>query len=128
MRRGLLSGHFEGVAAKRLAAVDANPESSNQHEVTGSEPLLRILGDQDRKSPRGGEDIVFPLPTSLGAEQEALSEEGRLSWYGSRRNDPKRGAEWRLYYQGNTVTEMMRPGDVLFVAQTRRPSPVHRDT
>ncbi|MER9216172.1 type II restriction endonuclease [Mesorhizobium sp. M0663] len=120
MRRGLLSDHFEGVAAKRLAAVDANPQSSNQHEVTGSEPLVRILGDQDRKSPRGGEDDRFPATYIwLGAEQEAISEEGRLSWYNSRRNDPKRGAEWRLYYQGNAVTEMMRPGDVLFVARKR---------
>ncbi|CDX38520.1 putative Type II restriction endonuclease [Mesorhizobium plurifarium] len=118
IRRGLLSEHFEGVAVKRLAAVDANPESSNQHEVTGSEPLLRILGDQDRKFPRGGTDNrLFATFIWLGAEQEALSEEGFLSWYDSRRNQPKRSAEWRLYYQGNAVTELMKPGDVLFLAR-----------
>jgi hypothetical protein len=118
MRRGLLSHHFEGIAVKRLAAVDANPESSNQHEVTGSEPLVRILGDQDRKKPRGGDDNRFYATYIwLGGAQEAVTEEGRLSWYDSRRNDPKRSSEWRLYYQENTVTELMRPGDVLFVAR-----------
>ena len=118
IRRGLLSNHFEGVAVKRLAAVDANPESSNQHEVTGSEPLVRILGRDDRKFPRGGEDNRFPATYIwLAGEQEALSEEGWLSWYDSRRNDPKRSAEWRLYYQGNAVTAMMVPGDILFLAR-----------
>ncbi|MER9215880.1 type II restriction endonuclease [Mesorhizobium sp. M0663] len=120
MRRGLLSDHFEGVAAKRLAAVDANPESSNQHEVTGSQPLVRILGDQDRKFPRGGtDDRFFATYIWLGGEQEAVTEEGRLSWYDSRRNDETRSAEWRLYYQSNSITDIMKPGDVLFVARKR---------
>ncbi|MGK9201021.1 type II restriction endonuclease [Sinorhizobium meliloti] len=119
MRRGLLSDYFVGVGAKRLAAVDADASSSNQHEVTGSRPLLRILGDRDRKQPRGGEDTrFFATYIWLGAEQEALTEEARLSWYDSRRNDTTRSAEWRLYYQTNAVTEMMRPGDTLFVART----------
>ncbi|TPI51444.1 restriction endonuclease [Mesorhizobium sp. B2-6-3] len=118
MSRGLLSEHFEGVAVKRLAAVDANPESSNQHEVTGSEPLLRILGSEDRKFPKGETDDRFSATYIwLGGEQEALSEEGFLSWYDSRRNQPKRSAEWRLYYQSNAVTELMKPGDVLFLAR-----------
>ncbi|WP_198023130.1 type II restriction endonuclease [Mesorhizobium sp. LSHC414A00] len=118
IRRGLLSDHFEGVAVKCLALVDANPESSNQHEVTGSEPLVRILGHDDRKFPKGGADHRFPATYIwLGGEQEALSEEGWLSWYDSRRNRPKRSAEWRLYYQGNAVTLMMKPGDILFLAR-----------
>lgn len=120
MRRGYLSDYFVAVAAKRLAAVDADAATSNQHEVTGSEALLRILGDQDRKRHRNGSDDRFTATYIwLGGEQEAVSEEGWLSWYDARRNDPKRSAEWRLYYQGNPVTEIMRPGDTLFVA--RRP-------
>lgn len=118
IRRGLLSNHFEGVAVKRLAPVDANPEASNQHEVTGSEPLVRILGRDDRKFPRGGEDNRFPATYIwLAGEQEAISEDGRLSWYDSRRNDLTRTAEWRLYYQSNAVTAMMAPGDILFLAK-----------
>lgn len=117
MRRGYLSDHFVSVAAKRLAGVDANAETSNQHEVTGSSALQRILGDQDRKHSRGGRDERFPATyVWLGGEQEAVSEDGHLSWYDARRNVPKR-REWRLYYQDNSVTEMMRPGDTLFVAR-----------
>ena len=117
MRRGLLSDQFASVAAKRLAAVDTSTSQSNQHEVTGSKVLLRILGEQTRGFPRGGTDTRFDATYIwLGAEQEALSEEGKLSWYDSRAKDPKRSAEWRLYYQTNTITDLMRPGDTLFLA------------
>lgn len=120
VRRGYLSDHFVAVAAKRLAVVDTITAQSNQHEVTGSKVLRRILGDTTRSAPRVGADTRFHATyVWLGGEQEALSEEGRLSWYDSRANDPKRSAEWRLYYQGNPVTELMQPGDSLFVA--RRP-------
>lgn len=120
IRRGLLSDHFAGVAVKRLAAVDTVSEISNQHEVTGSEPLLRILGQDERKFPRGGSDNRFHATYIwLAADQEPVAEEGRLSWYDSRRKVPTRTAEWRLYYQSNAVTKLMRPGDVLFLA--RRP-------
>lgn len=120
MRRGYLSDHFVAVAAKRLAVVDTITAQSNQHEVTGSKVLRRILGEVTRSAPRVGPDARFHATYIwLGGEQEALSEEGRLSWYDSRANDPKRSAEWRLYFQSNPVTELMQPGDSLFVA--RRP-------
>jgi hypothetical protein len=108
------------VAAKRLAVVDTITEQSNQHEVTGSMVLRRILGEVTRNKPRGGPDTRFHATYIwLGAEQEALSEDGRLSWYDSRAKVPNRSAEWRLYFQRNPVTELMQPGDSLFVA--RRP-------
>lgn len=120
MRRGLLSDQFVSVAVKRLAAVDTSVSQSNQHEVTGSKVLLHILGEETRSAPRTGEDGRFEATYIwLGAEQEALAEEGKLSWYDSRAKDPNRSAEWRLYYQTNIVTELMQPGDTLFVA--RRP-------
>lgn len=120
MRKGLLSDHFVSVAAKRLAAVDTKVSQSNQHEVTGSKILLHILGEETRSAPRGGDDTRFDATyVWLGEEQEALTEVGKISWYDSRVNDPKRHAEWRLYYQTNAITEMMQPGDTLFVA--RRP-------
>lgn len=117
MRHGGLSSLFEGVAVKRLASVDACSTSSNQHEITGSEPLVRILGDQDRKRSRAGEDHRFhAVYIWLGEEGESLIEDGRLSWYDSRRSRP-RSAEWRLYYQSNPVTDLMSPGDTLFLAR-----------
>lgn len=120
MRRGYLSDHFVAVAAKRLAVVDTITAQSNQHEVTGSKVLRRTLGEETRSKPRGGTDTRFHATyVWLEGEQEALSEEGRVSWYDSRANDPRRSAEWRLYYQGNPVTEIMSAGDTLFIA--RRP-------
>lgn len=120
MRRGYLSDHFSVVAAKRLATVDTITALSNQHEVTGSKVLRTILGEATRSKPKGGDDTRYDATYIwLGGEQEALSEDGKLSWYDSRANDPKRSAEWRLYYQGNPVTELMQPGDSLFLA--RRP-------
>lgn len=115
MKQGHLSDFFEGVAVKHLAAVDADPGASHQHEVTGSEPLLKILGEQDRK----GQNRFFATYIWMGGEQDAISEEGRLSWYDSRRNDPTRSAEWRLYYQTNAVTQIMQPGNTLFVARRK---------
>jgi hypothetical protein len=117
MRHGGLSSLFDGVAVKRLAAVDASPTTSNQHEITGSGALIRILGDRDHRQIRGGRDSRFDaVYVWLGEEGESLTEDGRLSWYDSRRNKPRR-AEWRLYYQDNAVTEMMSPGDSLFLAR-----------
>ena len=37
MKRGQLADYFEGVGVKRLSAVDAEPMTSNQHEV-GDDP------------------------------------------------------------------------------------------
>lgn len=113
IRHGHLSDFFDGVGVKRLAAVDADPGVSNQHEVTGSKPLLRILGDQQRK----GNDRFFATYVWLAGEQNGISEEGRLSWYDSRLDDSSRGPEWRLYYQNNAVTKGMGPGDTLFLAR-----------
>jgi hypothetical protein len=120
IRKGFLSDLFAGIGVKKLAAVDADPRSSNQHEVTGSKPLVRILGDQDRKFPAGGTDNRFSASYIwLGGEQEAITEEGHLSWYDSRRKQSSRSAEWRLYYQSNSITKTMQPDDFLFVARRR---------
>jgi EcoRII C terminal len=120
IRRGLLSDHFSGIGAKTLAAVDADTGKSNQHEVTGSRTLLEIFGTRERrkKSSEGGDTRFVAKFIWLGGEQEAITEEGRVSWYDSRSKVPTRSAEWRLYYQDNAVTELMNAGDTLFVALT----------
>lgn len=114
MSDGSISDYFTGVAAKRLAAVDAEPESSNQHEVTGSSPLRKILGDVDRKlASNNGYKTTFIW---VAQENESVLETGFVSWYDSRRQN-KRRSEWRLYYQGNAVTKLMQAGDFLFLAR-----------
>lgn len=111
MRRGMLSDLFTGVVAKKLTLVETISEKSNQHEFQGTRPLRRLLGDDDRRG----------IPTRfiwISGEQEALAEEGFMSWSNVRKGKP-RAAEYHLYYSGNTVTELMRPGDMLFLALRR---------
>jgi hypothetical protein len=111
MRRGLLSDYFVGAAVKRLSAVEADSERSHQHEFAGGH-LRKMFGDEDR--------LEFPARFIwLSDEQEGISEDGKLSWYDSRRNNPDRSAEYRLYYFDNGVTSLMKEGDSFFVA-TRR--------
>jgi hypothetical protein len=111
MRRGMLSDLFSGVVAKRLTLVETITEKSNQHEFQGTRPLRRLLGDDDRRG----------IPTRfiwISGEQEALSEDGFMSWSNVRKGKP-RAPEYHLYYSGNAVTELMRPGDMLFLALQR---------
>jgi hypothetical protein len=108
MRRGLLSDYFVGAAVKRLSAVEADPDRSHQHEFAGGH-LRKMFGDEDR----------LKLPACfiwMSDEQEAIAEDGLLSWYDSRRNNPARSAEYRLYYFDNSITAMMKEGDSFFVA------------
>jgi len=108
MRRGMLSDLFTGVVAKKLTLVETITEKSNQHEFQGTRPLRRLLGEDDRRG----------IPTRfiwISGEQEALAEEGFMSWSNVRKGKP-RAAEYHLYYSGNTVTELMQPGDMLFLA------------
>ena len=107
----MLSDLFAGVVAKRLTLVETVTERSNQHEIQGTRPLRSLLGEDDRRK----------IPTRfiwVSDEQEALSEEGFMSWSDVRKGKP-RAAEFHLYYSGNLVTERMREGDQLFLALQR---------
>lgn len=111
MRRGMLSDLFTGVVAKKLTLVETITEKSNQHEFQGTRPLRRLLGEDDRRG----------IPTRfiwISGEQEALAEDGFMSWSNVRKGKP-RAPEYHLYYSGNTVTELMQPGDMLFLALQR---------
>lgn len=111
IRRGLLSDYFEGVAVKRLSAVEARPDVSNQHEFNGSAALRRLFGDADRKK----------IPARfiwLGEEQSGIADEGFLTWYDARRRHPTR-TEYRLYYPSNAVSTAMKEGDTIFIALRR---------
>ena len=110
MKRGQLSDYFEGVGVKRLSAVDAEPKTSNQHEV-GTTKKMRddFLGETHQEK--------FPaIYIWLGGDQEGFTEESRATHYDARINKP-RAAEWRLYYPSNPVTEAMKAGDTLFLAK-----------
>ncbi len=108
MHRGMLADYFEGVAVKRLSAVEADPERSHQHEFAGGH-IRKLMGDADRTE----------IPARfiwLNDEQEGVSEDGTVTWYDSRIKQPHRAAEYRLYYYNNSVTKLMKEGDSFFIA------------
>lgn len=112
MQRGQLSDYFEGVGVKRLSAVDAEPKTSNQHEV-GTTKKMRdgFLGQTHQEK--------FPaIYIWLGGDQEGMADESWATHYDARINKP-RAAEWRLYYPSNPVAEVMSAGDTLFLARDR---------
>jgi hypothetical protein len=111
MRRGFLSDLFTGVVSKRLTLVETVTPFSRQHEFQGIKTFRKLFGDEDQRQ----------IPTRfvlLSEEQEGVSVDGFVSWSNVRKGKP-RAPEYHLYYSGNVVTEVMRPGDVMFLA--RRP-------
>ncbi|MBN4081167.1 hypothetical protein JYT44_02260 [Caldithrix abyssi] len=109
MRQGFLSEYFEDVVAKRLSAVEANPENSNQHEFNGVRGLRRLLGNAR----------LTDCPTRfiwIGKENEGFSENSFVTWYDSRENHPTR-TEYRLYFRNNSVMDFANEGDLLVVAK-----------
>ncbi len=107
MNKGHLSEYFEGVGVKRLSAVDAEPNKSNQHEIGTTVPMRKFLGT-DKKT----FDVTYIW---LSDEQETITEQGWATHYNSREGKP-RAAEYRLYYPSNMVTGVMSEGDTLFLA------------
>lgn len=105
MKRGSLSQHFAGIAAKRLSAVEAS-DASRQHEYNGSQPLVDLFG-RERK------DALRTRFLYLDDNIEPVPDDGTLTWYDSRANQPTRSAEWRLYYTENEVMRRAAPGDLL---------------
>jgi hypothetical protein len=113
-----ISDYFQGVAAKYLSAVDADPGRSNQHEIGG----LPAAGfKQHLGSPGKSEEFRFKVKQIYFTDESVAPEvsEGMVTWYDCRRNQPLRGPEFRLYYHTNTVTEMLGEGDFLLVAKMR---------
>lgn len=110
MRAGKLRDYFIGAGAKRLSAVDSDPQRSNQHEIgTTAEMRREFLGETQKET----FEVTFIW---LGEEQDAISVFGKATHYDSRENQPHRAPEWRLYYPSNDVTEIMSEGDTLFLA------------
>jgi hypothetical protein len=103
MNKGSLSQYFKGVAAKRLTA-----NEFGMHEFYGRKELRQLIGDDEfRNTPAR---YIW-----LGNDNDALSEMSFVSWYDSRKEDPKRSAEYKLYYFDNPVMERAGDGDLLIV-------------
>jgi hypothetical protein len=107
-----LSQYFTGIAAKRLSAVETDPETSNQHEFNGSKAMVALFG-------AGETTLRFDCTFMYfdDEEEKTATAEGFLTWYDSRANQPHRSAEYRLYFNGNTVIELATAGDLLVIGK-----------
>lgn len=110
MNYGLLKDYVKGAMCKEMPGIDiAGANKSHQHEFQGSAPLKLLLGDQDRKH-------ITAKFIYLDDASDPIQDQGYLSWYDARRNNPNRAAEWRLYYSENEPISHARIGDSLTIA------------
>ena len=93
-------------AVKRLTAHQVDPRVSNGHEIQGSSELLKMFGEADR---RGMPCTYYWLPDG---DVDSLRVDSQISWYDSRRNQPKRNAEYRLYYSAEAETVIQKSASV----------------
>ncbi|MAS08450.1 MAG: restriction endonuclease [Ahrensia sp.] len=115
MKQGYLADYFDGVAVKSLSMVDATPTGSNQHEI-GTTKSMR---EEFLRAEKTKFEVTYVW---LEENEEAIVHEDFATHYDSRENNPKRSPEWRLYYTGNPVTELMKAGDSLFLAKRKNES------
>lgn len=110
MKEGYLSKYFESIAVKRLSAVEANREVSNQHEFNGISPLKQMLGTEEKR----GVDALFLYLTEN--ENTSRSAEGFLTWYDARINHETR-SEYRLYFSSTPVSRCFRENDLVVIGK-----------
>lgn len=111
MKRGYLSEYFEGVAVKRLSAVEAHPERSNQHEFDGVQGLKQILGES-----RGKQKFDAKFIYLSDSDAEPVVSDGFLTWYDARERHPTR-SEYRLYFPTTAVSQCAAEGDLLVIGK-----------
>ncbi len=113
-----ISDYFEGVAAKYLSAVDADPGRSNGHEIGG----LPSVGFKDYLgTPKKDEEFRFRAKQVYISDelQAPVMDDSCVTWYDARRKQPHRSPEYRLYYYDSHVTDCIAPGDFFLVAKLR---------
>lgn len=108
MKKGYLSQYFEAVAQKELSAVEVDKAISNQHEFNGAVSLKKIFGATRKVYPA---HFIYLNDTDGWPN----GEDGFLTWYDSRENDPKR-SEYRMYYSTTEAFSLASAGDTLFLA------------
>lgn len=107
MKNGYLSQYFVGVIAKRLSAVEANPDKSNQHEFNGIASMKNLFGTQRQRFPT---TFMF-----IDDENLPITDSAFLTWYDARENHPTR-SEYRLFFPTTNVSKAASVGDILFIA------------
>ena len=111
MKRGHLSEYFDGVAAKKLSAVEADLVHSNQHEFNGADGLRRLFGEAEGKQRYPARFIYLS-----DEESDAVVADGQLTWYDARERHPTR-SEHRLYFTTTTVSQCAGEDDLLVIGK-----------
>lgn len=104
-----LAEYFTAVATKRLRPVEADPNTSNQHEFNGISRFREMLGDEQRAF---STNFIY-----LDDTNEPINSTGQMTWYDARKNDPKRAAEFRLYFPSNEVSERFTQNHIVIIAR-----------
>jgi hypothetical protein len=116
MKNGYLSQYFDGVAVKTLSQVEANILVSHQHEFNGVDGLRKLLGEPAQKISYSARFMYF-----TDYDDEALTEDGKLTWYDGRKKGREernvQRTEYRLYFPTNTVTQLANAGDTMIRAK-----------
>jgi hypothetical protein len=114
MKKGYLSEYFEGVAAKRLSAVEADTTRSNQHEFQAISKMLEFMGRPPEKT-----RISARFMYLTDEDSEPIIEDAFLTLYDSRKDQPHRSAEYRFYFPTTQVSLKAAEGDLLVIAKRR---------
>ncbi|MBN2865895.1 MAG: hypothetical protein JXK16_07800 [Thiotrichales bacterium] len=110
-----ISNYIEGVAAKYLSEVDANPYKSNQHEIGG---LVKVGFKEFLGEPAGSEVLTFEAKMLYLEDDSAVEiTYDTVTWYDTRYHQKNRSAEYRLYYKNNAVTERISAQDFFLIAK-----------
>ncbi|GEM64194.1 type II restriction endonuclease [Sphingobacterium faecium NBRC 15299] len=103
-----ISDHFIGIAAKRLSRVEI---FSHQHEFNGINAFRNILGN-DRLNFKG--NVIY----FADDEEKMIDNASDFTWYDARENNPKRSAEFRLYFSDPEVVPNALVGDLVIMGKT----------
>ena len=114
MKRGYLSEYFDGVAAKRLSAVEADQTRSNQHEYNSTRAMLAFLGKPAEASRMPAKFLYL-----TDDDADPIVEDAFLTLYDSRKDQPRRSAEYRFYFPTTNVSLNASEGDLLVIAKRR---------
>lgn len=114
MKNGYLSEYFEGVAAKRLSAVEADETRSNQHEYNATKNMLAFIGRPSERTRLSARFLYLS-----DAEPAPIVEDAFLTLYDSRKGQSHRAAEYRFYFPTTAASLKATEGDLLVIAKRR---------
>lgn len=111
MKPGYLSEYFEGVAAKRLSAVEADETRSHQHEYHATRQVQAFLGSPEEKT-----KIPARFLYLTDDDPDPIVEDAFLTLYNCRKGKP-RAPEYHLYFPTTNVSLNASEGDLLVIAK-----------